>query len=382
MPATSDQYSSQTSKRATVTRCTFACLALLACLPGCVNFDVGKSFSMFDSEPEPGNPTRLTAIWTETILHQTNQRGVRGFGGRVTFFDSTSEDSIKVDGTVVVYAFDDTAGEASHNVPDRKYVFTPDQLSQHYGESTIGHSYSLWIPWDDAGGEQKQISLIVRFIGKSGGVLMSKSSRLILPGTAPELADDPVSTRTTAHDEPPAMLQSQTASEQVGYEDSDSNETNSGTEQKQTATENRSTVTIDVSPSFARRNLAASNFVDVRNSGEVPATNVEAGTSSRVSPTTLPEDSADGTQPRRLKDVSSAVPIPEAAEAGQRALQPTRYSRSRYRVQRAPRVLPGTSPVRRQPRPASWLSGLPPTPRSTPTAATRLTSPDGLSESN
>ncbi len=108
--------------------------------------------------------------------------GVRGFGGRVMFYTRNQKESIKVEGTLTVYAFDDSKKHFQNSNPDRKYVFLPDQLEDHYSKSDIGHSYSIWIPWDEVGGDQKQISLIARFEPKEGTTIMTESSRKLLPG--------------------------------------------------------------------------------------------------------------------------------------------------------------------------------------------------------
>ena len=80
------------------------------------------------------------------------------------YFTPTKRDEpIKVDGTLTVYVFDETNRDPNNVRPDRKYVFTKEQFPSHYSKSKFGHSYSVWIPWDEAGGEQKEISMIVRF---------------------------------------------------------------------------------------------------------------------------------------------------------------------------------------------------------------------------
>ena len=120
--------------------------------------------------------------WSDTVLTQTGRPPIRGFGGRLMFYEGKKEEPIKVDGTLVVYAFDETDRDANNARPDRKYVFTPQQLPPHYSKSKIGHSYSVWLPWDEVGGMQKEITLIVRFQPKEGPVAISDPCRQLLPG--------------------------------------------------------------------------------------------------------------------------------------------------------------------------------------------------------
>ena len=135
---------------------------LTACLVPAAYGD-GWSFWPFNKEDQPGKPDKVSCFWNDTILTQAGQPPIRGFGGRLMFYQGKSEDPIKVEGTLVVYAFDETNRDANNNRPDRKYAITPEQLPHHYSKSKIGHSYSVWIPWDEVGGMQKEITLIVRF---------------------------------------------------------------------------------------------------------------------------------------------------------------------------------------------------------------------------
>ncbi len=136
----------------------------------------------FNSEEKPGKPDKIIALWSDTVLTQTGRPPIRGFGGRLMFYEGKKEEPIKVEGTLVVYAFDETDRDANNTRPDRKYVFTPQQLPLHYSKSKIGHSYSVWLPWDEVGGLQKEITLIVRFQPKEGAVAISDPCRQLLPG--------------------------------------------------------------------------------------------------------------------------------------------------------------------------------------------------------
>jgi hypothetical protein len=153
---------------------------------GCAPLISATSFTAakfpWSSKDEPKTPNKLTCIWTHTILNQMGKTGVRGFGGRVMFYTRNQKESIKVEGTLTVYAFDDSKKHFQNSNPDRKYVFLPDQLEDHYSKSDIGHSYSIWIPWDEVGGDQKQVSLIARFEPKEGTTIMTESTRKLLPG--------------------------------------------------------------------------------------------------------------------------------------------------------------------------------------------------------
>ena len=109
------------------------------------------------------------------------------------FYGKKEDKPILVEGQLVVYAFDETNRAVTDNKPTRRYVFPPDQIEMRMSKSELGASYSFWLPWDEAGGPQTEISLICRFEPKSGGVITSEQTRHRLPGTitaAPALTAD------------------------------------------------------------------------------------------------------------------------------------------------------------------------------------------------
>jgi hypothetical protein len=158
----------------------FITLALAA---GCTQFNISKpNVWPFTGDDPPGTPTKIVASWTDTVFYQPNQVPMRGFGGRLMFYEGDKPEPIKVDGTLSVYVFDETNRDPNNVKPDRKCVFTKEQIPSHYSKSKLGHSYSVWIPWDEVGGPQKEISLIVRFTPEKGGVVVSEQTKQLLPG--------------------------------------------------------------------------------------------------------------------------------------------------------------------------------------------------------
>ena len=218
-------------------------LAGLCGLNGCVEFkmpatmpwtktaakpksDGDKSADLAESEeseegeeplPPPSVPDRLSVVWSDTVLHQHNKPDERGFGGRILFYspkplgDDTPAEPIVVDGTLTVYAFGDEQGRGAGTKPEKRFVFLPEQLKKHHSKSELGHSYSVWLPWDEVGGPQRRISLFVRFEPVQGGSVMSDAARKLLPGLPP---DTQVAT-TAAKPAPTEMPIQRTAAQTV-----------------------------------------------------------------------------------------------------------------------------------------------------------------------
>jgi hypothetical protein len=162
-------------------------------------FDLKKPWPFKDDDgPKKGTPVRMASTWTDTILRQPGKPSQRGFGGRVMFYAKEGTDPILVEGQFVVYAFDETNREPTDNKPTRRYVFTPEQLPPRMSKSELGASYSFWLPWDEAGGPQTNISLICRFEPKKGSLVVGEQTQHLLPGTLR-------STTMTATNTPPKL---------------------------------------------------------------------------------------------------------------------------------------------------------------------------------
>jgi hypothetical protein len=155
---------------------------------GCSPLNISKKLPWPLDWEKPAMPTKVVAVWTDTVLYQPGQKPKRGFGGRLMFYDNKDKEPIKVEGVLVVYAFEEEPKEPNKVKPDRKYVFTKEQFAKHYSKSNLGHSYSVWVPWDDVGGAQKEISMIARFIPAGGDPVVGDQAKHVLPGTTTELA--------------------------------------------------------------------------------------------------------------------------------------------------------------------------------------------------
>ncbi len=175
-----------------------ACLVSLTLSTGCASMTQSESaapkksllermpWAKKDKAPEPyPNPAKLAAVWSTESLTQVGRVPTRGFGGRIFFYDEKTR-SVPVDGTLVIHGFDDKAEDPKTAV--KRFEFTPEQLTSHFSQSDVGASYSVWIPWDAIGGEQRHISLVASFKTKEGKTLQGQPTNVMLPGTKTDSA--------------------------------------------------------------------------------------------------------------------------------------------------------------------------------------------------
>jgi hypothetical protein len=173
-----------------------AATVVLSLLAGCktMDFQPFKASSDAPAKETPRSdarvPERLAAIWADALYTQVGQPAIRGFGGRLYFYDAQNE-AMPVAGQLVVYAYEDSLDGKPSQMPSRKFVFTPEQFAQHYSPTELGASYSIWLPWDPVGGEKKSVSLVPVFTADGGKILTGQQSINILPGHSPEVKPQP-----------------------------------------------------------------------------------------------------------------------------------------------------------------------------------------------
>ncbi|MDR2642421.1 MAG: hypothetical protein LBC74_06465 [Planctomycetaceae bacterium] len=159
----------------------FFCVCSFLATVGCSSMSTLRKPDLTVLLP-PGPAETVSALWTPAI--QTGEQPQRGFGGRVYFYDNKEKKPIKVDGTIAVYAFDETNRKPNDNEPSRVYTFAKEDVKKSYTKSKLGHSYNLWIPWDADGpdGDAKKISFFVRYIPDKGDSIISQQVTSYLVG--------------------------------------------------------------------------------------------------------------------------------------------------------------------------------------------------------
>jgi len=135
------------------------------------------------ADDSPIGASSMAVIWKENTIKVPGKSSVRGFTGRVYFYDSQDQ-LAKVDGDLSVYAYDDS-DDYGGDVPDREYIFPADKIGEFYTPSELGHSYSVWLPWGPKDGLRKSITLIPLLKTNNGRLIEGAPTRLMLSGRVP-----------------------------------------------------------------------------------------------------------------------------------------------------------------------------------------------------
>ena len=137
-----------------------------------------------EAAAEPTEPVNMVCTWKGSIYENTGVPSVRGFGGRVFFYDKDNN-AVAAEGELVVYGFDESNEDRQSDKADKKFVFKSDDFQKHKSESGFGTSYSVWIPWERLGGYRKSITLVPIFVTTDKRIIKGGQSINVLNGKPP-----------------------------------------------------------------------------------------------------------------------------------------------------------------------------------------------------
>jgi len=176
-----------------------ACLAMSIGLTGCTgvknSMRIGEKDSLWnpvaklraekEKETPPSEPETMVATWKQTVYESPDSVAVRGFAGRIFFYDQ-SNNAVPADGDLIIYGYDDSNKDSGTDRADKQFVFRSTEFQTHKSDSGFGVSYSVWLPWEKVGGFRKPITLVPRFKTKEGKIIRAGQAQAILDGRVQE----------------------------------------------------------------------------------------------------------------------------------------------------------------------------------------------------
>lgn len=326
-------------------------------------------------EPEYQIPRQMVPVWSDAVLHQSGEPATRGFGGRLMFYGVDKHKPIQVEGVLVVYAWDDDKGNLQR-APDRKYVFPKEDLQKHYSASRLGHSYSFWLPWDEAGGAMGKMSLICRFVSGDGTELTSNPANVVLPGPGESspFYDEVAGRDRNTQSRSDSMIQRTGYEQRSGGDPAAENgagRETSGFGHSRKFHPGLMTSEIGVTQGFLHRNMqgpatqTSSESIEssaILNADELLDPSAESHSGAGRSTAGGHSRSGDESPFVRATSLIDEELLEDEVQAPDPPSTRLRPFESRVRTSRATRTF--RDPVRKEPIRGEWLNGLPDTPRS------------------
>ena len=197
--------------RTTRRQFTIAAASLMAIGPvGCASMSddsAGQKKSLMDrmpwasndaGAPEPyPNPVKVAATWTPDTLVQAGRTADSRIRRPVLLLRR------KVATGSGRWDVDRARLRRHRDTPEdrvKRFEFTPEQFTRHFSQTDLGASYSVWVPWDAIGGDQRRISLVASFKTAEGKMVQGVPATIVLPGTNKRNARStrrPISRRST-----------------------------------------------------------------------------------------------------------------------------------------------------------------------------------------
>ena len=140
-------------------------------------------------------PVEIVDAWNSYAQTKPDGTIIRGMAGRVHFYDDQKKgQSVKVDGDLTVFVFDGNETDPAHTKPFKIFQFKAETLDQYYShQKPLGHGYDFFLPIDEIGGEEKPISIIVRFDNTLDKLFITSQQPVntVLAGRRPQTPMEP-----------------------------------------------------------------------------------------------------------------------------------------------------------------------------------------------
>ncbi|MEY2725282.1 MAG: hypothetical protein RLZZ458_1149 [Planctomycetota bacterium] len=148
--------------------------------PGRIVRDPGRLIGRPKYETNIG---RIVALWEPSQGKDPSGKNARGFAGQILFFGPGGETGSRVRGKVIISVYDEYDAD-SEDEPTllHRYEFDEDAWESHRGEGTLGHSYSVFIPYANKHRNQVNCALKVELIQEHGRSVSSMETEVLLPG--------------------------------------------------------------------------------------------------------------------------------------------------------------------------------------------------------
>lgn len=129
------------------------------------------------------NIGRIVTLWEPAQGKDPDGHNSRGFAGQILFFGPNGKTGCRVRGKVIVSVYDEYDAEATGDpVLLHRYEFDEIAWEAHRGEGTLGHSYSVFVPYNRSHKDQVNCALKVELVQEGGRTVGSQETEVLLPG--------------------------------------------------------------------------------------------------------------------------------------------------------------------------------------------------------
>jgi len=166
------------------------CALLIMGLSGCATFH--SPFAKKIPKATAADPAvQILCLWQQAEGRDPEGYPCKGFAGQILFLSNRAATPVQIEGDVRIYMFDDQGTEEEQAKPLRQFDFDAGSWGVHLAETSLGPTYSIFVPYVRRGVKDANCALRVRLKPKQGPVIFSDLSNMPLNGNKkPVMGED------------------------------------------------------------------------------------------------------------------------------------------------------------------------------------------------
>lgn len=159
---------------------------LVPLIAGCAETSFIKSTGKFvpglRGKLKENQAARILCLWEPAEGQGLEGQTTRGFAGQVLFFGYGEPTPIPVHGEVRIYQYENYDPDERSPKPIHVFVFDDGGWNAHQAESTVGHSYNVFLPYVNDHPGTARCALKVEFTSDGGRPIASAITPIKLDG--------------------------------------------------------------------------------------------------------------------------------------------------------------------------------------------------------
>ena len=157
------------------------CAMLLCSFVGCATFHI--PFEKKIPKATAADPVvQVLCLWQQAEGRDPEGYPCKGFSGQILFLSNKAATPVQCEGDVRIYLFDDQGDADAQAKPLRQFDFDSGSWSIHLTETSLGPTYSVFVPYVRRGVKDANCALRVRLKPKNGPLVFSDLSNMPLNG--------------------------------------------------------------------------------------------------------------------------------------------------------------------------------------------------------
>ncbi len=157
------------------------CSMFLCSFVGCTTFHV--PFEKKIPKASAADPVvQVLCLWQQAEGRDPEGYPCKGFSGQILFLSNKAATPVQCEGDVRIYLFDDQGDAEAQAKPLRQFDFDAGSWDVHLTKTSLGPTYSVFVPYVRRGVKDANCALRVRLKPKTGPVVFSDLSNMPLNG--------------------------------------------------------------------------------------------------------------------------------------------------------------------------------------------------------